>query len=338
MEQINIFSIILAGITTGGLTCFAVQGGLLTSVIAQSKNENQNSKSDLLPTLAFISSKIFIYTIFGIFLGLFGSFFSISPILQGWIQLIIAIYMIGIALQLLNVHPIFRYFILQPPHSLQKFVRKIAKGRDNLATPALLGLMTIFIPCGTTLAMEALAISTGNPLSGAIVMLVYTISSSWIFFAAGYTASKLNQKLQAYFYKITAAVLVVLGLVSLNGGLNLLGFPYSFSQTSVLSQKTTKDQSKIPADFDTIQKVVIDVNSSGYQSDTLVLKKGVPVEITLIAKNSYSCANAFTIPSLNIQKVLPSNGSDTIKFTPQKSGQLAYSCSMGMYRGNFMVE
>jgi len=348
MEQLNILSIILAGVTTGGLTCFAVQGGLLTSVIAQSKKEHQgdNQPNDLLPIVAFLVSKITIYTFLGLLLGLFGSFFSISPVVQAWIQIIVGIYMVGVALQLLNVHPMFRYFIFQPPKSLQRLVRKIAKGNDQLTTPALLGLMTVFIPCGTTLAMEALAVSTGSPLRGALVMFLFTVSSSWVFFAYGYAASKFNQVMQRYFYRVTAAVIVILGTMSVNGGLNLLGSPYSIEgvaaafkpNTEVLAIDKAVSNKKILADFETVQRVTIDVDSNGYMSDTIKLKKGVPVEVTLNTKNSYSCANAFTIPKLNLQKILPANGSETITFTPDTAGQLAYSCSMGMYRGNFIVE
>ncbi|MDQ3239750.1 MAG: sulfite exporter TauE/SafE family protein [bacterium] len=349
MDQFNVITIIIAGITTGGLTCFAVQGGLLTSIIAQSKKLDESSnkkKNDILPVFAFILSKITIYTLFGLLLGVFGSFFSISLKVQAWIQIIVGIYMVGVALQLLNVHPFFRYFLIQPPKSLQRLVRKVAKGNDQLTSPALLGVMTLFIPCGTTLAMEALAISTGSPFLGALTMLLFTLSSSWVFFAYGYAASKFNQVMQQYFYKLTATILIILGLMSLNGGLNLLGSPYSFDSlasifkpsNTVLQASRPKDGKKvILADFDNVQKVNIDVNSSGYTSDTIKLKRGVPVEITLNTKNSYSCANAFTIPNLNIQQILPATGSQTITFTPQKTGQLAYSCSMGMYRGNFEV-
>lgn len=349
MEQFNIISIIIAGITTGGLSCFAVQGGLLTSAIAQSKQEQSEgtNPSPFLPVLAFISSKVVVYTLFGALLGLFGSFFSISPILQGWIQVVVAIYMLGVALQLLKIHPIFRYFIIQPPASLQRLVRKVAKGNDQLTTPALLGFMTLVIPCGTTLAMEALAISTGNPFLGAAVMFIYTVSSSWVFFAAGYTASKLSESVQGLFYKITSAILIILAVVSFNGALNLLGAPYSLNdvasvfkpQSDVLGSGTNSasDSKKIPADFDNVQRVTIDVRSGGYKADTIQLKKGIPVVLTLKTQNSYSCANAFTIPSMDIQKMLPPTGEETITFVPEKSGQLPYTCSMGMYRGNFIV-
>lgn len=77
-------------------------------------------------------------------------------------QFAAGLYMIAVALNLLNIHPIFRYAVIQPPKFLTRRVRNQSKSKELFA-PALLGLMTILIPCGTTLAIEALAISTSSP-------------------------------------------------------------------------------------------------------------------------------------------------------------------------------
>jgi uncharacterized protein len=38
--------------------------------------------------------------------------------------------MLGSALRLLNVHPIFRYFVFEPPAFLRRFIRKKAAQSD----------------------------------------------------------------------------------------------------------------------------------------------------------------------------------------------------------------
>jgi plastocyanin domain-containing protein len=86
-----------------------------------------------------------------------------------------------------------------------------------------------------------------------------------------------------------------------------------------------------------IQNVTIAVNTRGYTASATTLKKGVPVRLTLTTNNTQGCVRAFTIPDFNISKVLPVTGSETIEFTPKKTGHLAYSCSMGMYTGAFTV-
>lgn len=83
--------------------------------------------------------------------------------------------------------------------------------------------------------------------------------------------------------------------------------------------------------------VNIKVTNSGYQSDVNTLKVGKPVTLNLSSTGVTSCARAFVIPSLNISKILPSTGTTTLEFTPNRLGQLIYTCSMGMYTGSFNV-
>src|SRR5260221_4511436 len=99
----NIWVIFLTGLTTGGLSCLAVQGGLLTSIIANQKEEelgeleqetkvsrkelkrakyleslrhNSLPKSfdqlDWVPVTLFLISKLIAYTLLGFLLGWVG--------------------------------------------------------------------------------------------------------------------------------------------------------------------------------------------------------------------------------------------------------------------------
>ena len=85
------------------------------------------------------------------------------------------------------------------------------------------------------------------------------------------------------------------------------------------------------------QTAVVNVSSGGYLTDTATFRSGVPVELTLVSKNVNGCARAFTIPAMNISKILPVNGTEKIVFTPNRRGRLAFSCSMGMFTGSFEI-
>jgi len=110
MQNVNIVTIFLTGLLTGGLTCMAVQGGLLAATIAQSEEERLQEKAkggNALPILAFLTSKLVAYTLLGFLLGLLGSFFQLSIQLRVILQIAVSIFMIGTALNILQVHPIF---------------------------------------------------------------------------------------------------------------------------------------------------------------------------------------------------------------------------------------
>lgn len=331
----NLWVIFLTGLTVGGLTCLAVQGGLLASIIAAREEEDleqgSKRKHNVFPVMAFLSTKLAVYTILGFVLGAFGGVLNISDKVQTTMQLIAGLYMIAIALDLLKVHPIFRYAVIQPPKFLARMVRNQSKSKDLFA-PAFLGAMTILIPCGTTLAMETLAISTGNAFLGAAVMFVFVLGTTPLFFGVGFLTTILGDNFQGKFLKLAAVLVLYLGLVSANGALAAAGMPFIQIDLDDPGSQTQSAQN-LPVS----QDVEINITSSGYSPNYIKVKQGVPVNLTLKSKGAFSCASAFRIPSLGISKNLAPNDTQLISFTPTQKGLISFTCSMGMYRGRIEV-
>ncbi len=344
MDQSNLLLIFLTGLTTGGLTCLAVQGGLLASVLTpteeQLKNQLKNNQS--LPIISFLGAKLAAHTVLGFFLGIIGSTITLSPYLRGWFQVFIGVYLIGVALSLLKVHPIFRYFILTPPKFLSRIIRNQSKSKSIFA-PALLGAMTIFIPCATTQAMAILALGTANPLLSAAIMFAFILGTSPTFFVVGFLFTKLGDRFQHWFYKVAATLLITMAILSINGGITLTGSIYNLqnfveaARYSLTSSRLPRVAGAMARDRNGVQVVNIQVSSAGYTPNNITLKKGVPTQLVLTTNGTGGCARAFTIPSLRLQKVLPPTGTETLEFTPSKAGPLVFSCSMGMYTGTFNV-
>lgn len=320
--SINLWAIFLTGLLVGGLTCLAVQGGLLATTIAQREEEKLKEKTQktgsALPILSFLGAKLIAYTILGFLLGWFGSLFQLSLTAQVLMQAAVAIFMIGTALDLLNVHPIFHYFIIQPPKFLTRLVRKQSKSRELFA-PALLGAFTVFIPCGTTQAMMALAIGAGNPFLGAAVLAAFVLGTLPLFFILGYFATRLGDALHQRFMKLAAYALILLALFNLNGAIALTGFHLSLPK--VVGSTATNNPT-------------INIESTGYSPTNISVKAGSTINLRLINKTGGGCTQSFTIPSLGIQKIVPLGSSQTITFTaPKEKRGLTFMCSMGMYRG-----
>src|SRR5260221_360503 len=95
------------------------------------------------------------------------------------------------------------YSMIIPPRFLTNLVAK-QNQNQNLFTPILLGFLTVFIPCGTSLAIEALAISSASPLLGAAIMAVFVLGSLPLFFSIGYLTSSLGSIFRQSFLKISA--------------------------------------------------------------------------------------------------------------------------------------
>lgn len=332
----NLFVIFITGLTVGGLTCLAVQGGLLASVIA-SREENvikDRKWHALYSTGAFLITKLIVYTLLGFLLGAFGGAINIGGRLQTFMQLAAGIYMILVALNLLNIHPIFRYAIIQPPRFLTKLIRNQSKSKDIYA-PALLGAMTVFIPCGTTIAMEALAISSASGINGGLIMFAFILGTIPLFFGIGFLTSILGDAFRAKFFRLAAVLVIFLGITSINGSLIALGSPISLNSASkAFNGLFVQKKIGLQMNIATNQNPQITVTSSGYYPNFIRVKKNIPVTITLIGKDAYSCASAFRIPSLGLGVNLKSaNDVQKITFTPTKTGEIPFNCTMGMYTG-----
>ncbi len=349
MANTNLITIFITGLFVGGLSCLAVQGGLLAATIAQREEERLKAKTkdtgNALPILAFLIAKLVAYTILGFLLGILGSAFQLSLTAKIVLQFAVAIFMIGTALNILDVHPIFRYFIIQPPRFLTKLIRKQSKSKEIFA-PALLGAFTVFIPCGTTQAMMALAIASGNPLTGAAILFAFVLGTSPIFFLLGYFATKLGDVMQQKFMKFAAFAIILLAIFNFNNAIALTGSNLTFdnigkSAWCVISYCSNGQGGAKSASYTQsapTNDAVIAIDASGYNPDNLTVKSGSKITLHLKNTGGAGCTQAFTIPSLGLQKVVPLGQSGDLSFTaPNQPGQLPFMCSMGMYRGTINV-
>jgi len=340
----------VTGLTTGGLSCLAVQGGLLASSLAnqiehdylqqsthhkkQKKNQPKPRTNSALPIFLFLLAKLVAYTLLGVLLGWVGKYLTLSPLTRAFLMIAIGIFMLGNALRMFNVHPIFRYFNIEPPKFITRYIRRTAKGTDTF-TPLFLGALTIFIPCGVTQAMMAAALATGSPLVGAAMMFAFTLGTSPVFFIVAYLTTELGARLEKFFMRFVAITVLILGLVTLDGGLNLMGSPLSLqnlSRSLVPSDNVSSAQALSPqyATGD----LTLNVQNQGYFPRTLQAKANTQVKLSLVTNQTYSCARDFVIPALNYYELLPDTGTTLVNIPAQPAGtRMFFTCSMGMYTG-----
>lgn len=342
----DLLSIFITGLFAGGLTCLAVQGGLLASSIVQQEGnaleEEASRFGHIIPIVSFLITRLIAYTLLGLLLGSLGSVFQLSLSARVWLQFAAVIFMMGTALNLLQVHPLFRYFVIQPPRFLTRLVKNQSKSKAVFG-PAILGAMTILIPCGATQAMMAYAIATGSPLAGATTMFVFMLGTSPLFFLLGYAARKLGNSLSGTFNTVAATAIILVALYNFNGALALSGSNFTFENiltniTCTISFCDTSEMAQIAAV--PVSEATIIITSKGYRTEPAIVnvKAGSTVKFNIVNQGGGGCTQSFTIPKLGLQRVVPLGQSDTIEFTaPTSRGRLAFMCSMGMFKGSINV-
>ncbi len=329
MSMNQIFLSFLTGLTTGGLSCFAVQGGLIAGTLA-GQGKSQQKKS----LLMFLAAKFIAHFILGALLGLLGSVFIISPSTQGVMQIISGIVILLMALKISDIHPFFRKLSLTPPKFIFKLLRNESKN-ISLLTPIIIGLLTVLIPCGITQGMMLLSVSSSSFWYGGLILGAFILGTTPVFYILGIASEKILSIKPLKMFAVL--VMFYLGFTAINSGQILRGSVHTFQNYKSIifgNENKTNGVTKI---IGGTQEVTINVKNTSYEASTNILKVGVPVKLILKTNKTAGCSRAFTIPEYNISKILPSTGTEIVEFTPTKLGRLTYTCSMGMYSGTFNI-
>lgn len=329
----------------GGVSCMAVQGGLLASVIATQAREGTKRLDGVRLTAFFLIGKIVSYTIIGIFLGYIGSFIQMTPMIRVALLLVASLFMIVTGLNLLDIHPFFRKFAIQPPRFLYRFIRKESKS-GQWFIPLFVGAMTIFLPCGTTQAIMAQAISVGSPAVSGGILFAFILGTVPLFLFFGFLLQTASTVFSKYFMKIAAILVLGLALWNLGNAFAIAGWDRTIGGAGkalyceiAYCDDTVNVQATPKVAKEVTDHPIITIQASSYQIDNAYIKAGSTVRLTVKNVQGGGCIQAFTIPKLGIQKVVPVGQEAEITFTaPTTPGNLPFMCSMGMYRGTFIVE
>ncbi|MBI2112468.1 cupredoxin domain-containing protein [Candidatus Woesearchaeota archaeon] len=85
-----------------------------------------------------------------------------------------------------------------------------------------------------------------------------------------------------------------------------------------------------------LQEVRLYMKNNQYQVEPAVLKRGIPVRMTVDANSLVGCARGVVIRDFGIRKsITPAD--NIIEFTPDKTGTIGIACPMNMYRGSFTI-
>jgi sulfite exporter TauE/SafE len=365
---VTLWGVFATGLLAGGASCAAVQGGLLAGLIARRKGVPQSrarsrrrgkagakvasvpafsGTEDLVPVGGFLTGKLISHTLLGALLGLVGERVQVSFRAQAMMLVLAGGVMVLMALDLLGVRAA-RRLIPSPPASWTALVRRGAKSSTALA-PAALGFLTILIPCGVTLSMELLAIASGSPITGALIMGIFVLGTSPLFAILGYAFGRVRSLLGGNVGKVAAVAVVAVGLVTINSGLVLAGSPLALNRVSGAAGQAEEPPETIqfqddvagpPAVSDAssgVQTLVVDVENRGYSPSRVKAKAGLPTKLVLRTDGTVGCTRAFVIPDRNIQRVLPASGTTELGLGTLRAGKLEFTCSMGMYWGEIDV-
>ncbi|HHW31594.1 MAG TPA: heavy metal transporter [Clostridiaceae bacterium] len=313
------------------LHCIAMCGGINFSQCVSYKVDNGNTSrlSKLKPSLLYNSGRVISYTIIGGIVGGLGSSISFSGAAKGIVAIISGVFMVIMGLNMLNIFPWLRKF---NPGMPKIFGDKIHNNNGKYG-PFYVGLLNGFMPCGPLQAMQIYALGTGSFAAGALSMFMFSIGTVPLMFGFGAVSTILSGKFTHKMMKVSAMLIIILGVVMTNRGLALSGFSIP---SAAFGANSGTQGSNVAIIQDGVQIVTTKLSSGRYEPITV--QKGIPVRWTIKAQNSdiNGCNNKIIIPKFNTSKKLEA-GDNIIEFNPTETGTFGYSCWMGMIRSKITV-
>lgn len=205
VSEVSYSTAFVIGIIASLSSCMAVVGGLLLSMSASFAKEGDKFK----PAIMFHVGRIVSFFILGGVIGAIGSAFQLNAWGVFILGLVIAIIMLILGINLLDVFPWAKK--LQP--GMPKFLSRHAMGVSKLnhtLTPLLVGVATFFLPCGFTQSMQIATLSTGNFLTGGLTMLAFALGTLPVLALLSFSSFSIGKSPKAGIFFKTAGLIVIL--------------------------------------------------------------------------------------------------------------------------------
>lgn len=327
-------AIFVIGLTASASSCLALVGGLLLSVSAKWVESHPKAShwEKFVPLLNFNLGRVAGYFVFGGLTGLLGHVLLPSVRATGVLQMLIALVMIVLGLNILHIVP-KKYCRVPLPQALMKRIRKLGES-DNVFAASALGAVTYFVPCGFTQSMQLLALGSGSFIGGAVIMLVFALGTLPSLLGISAVGSFTEGKIGKFFLVFAGTMSIFLGVMNVRTGFALTGVSMH-SLIPCCSASETADPN-VTIDKNGQQIISVTVQNEGYNEPTFTVQGGMPTWIYATAPSQLSgCLSQMAIPAFNVLQPVNQGPNWIGPVTPTKDFE--FMCSMGMFRAQVRV-
>ena len=233
MESIDLWTIATIAFLGSFGHCIGMCGGI---VIAYSSAKIDNKWSRMMQSfahLAYSFGRITTYVMLGAIFGAIGGVVQFNGYATAALTIIAGLFMILAGLSLLGKLS----FLSKLEHSFsqtkwyQDVFRQVLRSK-SLYSFYILGLLNGLLPCGLVYFFAVTAASTGSPLWGALVMLIFGLSTIPALFGLGFFTQLLNQgSLRKVMMNLASIIVILFGIYTIYRGYDFIENP----QKSVLN-------------------------------------------------------------------------------------------------------
>ena len=207
--------------------CIGMCGGIVIAYSSTKVRDDFNRSRESLSHLLYSFGRITTYALLGAIFGALGGVATFSSLGNGILLLIAGIAMILTGFSLLGKIK----FLTLIEHSVSKTEWyqnsfKALLGSETLISIYLLGLLNGLLPCGFVYFFAITAASTASPLYGALVMLIFGLSTIPALFSLGFFVGLFNKSnFRNIMIKLAAISVVVYGAYTIYSGVDYISNP-----------------------------------------------------------------------------------------------------------------
>jgi sulfite exporter TauE/SafE len=325
-DEMSYGLVFVIGLVASVSSCLAVTGGLLVALAAKYNEANPylTDRQRLTPHLYFNVGRIASYTLLGGAIGALGAALTLTAAASGALTLVASAIMILLGLNMLGLLPGIGPYLPRLPRTLSDRLHDAAS-RETKSAAFLLGGATFFLPCGFTQALQLYVLSKGSFSVGALTMLAFALGTLPALLSLSTISSIAKGAFQRHFLRFAGAAVILLGITNVQYGLVLTGSDMKAGATQPVAAKAVQ-----ATDTSDPQRISMSVVGLDYQPNQFTVKQGIPVQWWIDASQADGCGRILLAPRLRIQKILSATSSTLITFTPDKPGEYAFNCGMGM--------
>jgi sulfite exporter TauE/SafE len=194
MDTIDIVAILQLGFLGSLGHCIGMCGGFIVTYTSSKIDPQQAKLTQSLYHLLYNSGRISSYVLLGTLFGAFGALWEATPLMRGSLFGFAGVLMIIMGLSLagkLKFLNNIEYGLTEKAWYKRLFVKLITA--QNKRSFYFLGMLNGFFPCGLVYVALVFAMNAGSALGGALVMLLFGLSTVPALFGFGFFVGMLKQ-------------------------------------------------------------------------------------------------------------------------------------------------
>ena len=227
MEAVNIFSIITIAFLGSFGHCIGMCGGIIIAYSSTKIEDDWGKTKQATAHILYSLGRVLTYVILGAMFGYLGGVAMFNNLANGSLLILAGIFMVLAGLSLLGKIK----FLTLIEHNMSSSSWYKKAFRELLQTKSLLsffvlGMLNGLLPCGLVYFFAVTAASTASAAYGALVMLIFGLSTIPALFSLGFFVGIYkNTKFRNLMIRLAAFSVVIFGVYTIYQGYEYIKYP-----------------------------------------------------------------------------------------------------------------